>query len=384
MKDYILSATTFAGLEDILAEELLRLGARDIKKGIRHVQFTGDKGFIYKANYNLRTALRIFKQIAEKKYIKNAGQLYRFINSMEWSDYMDSHQTFRIDVTGQSNFFNNTQFVALKTKDAIVDQFRKKTGSRPNVDLKNPDIRIVIHLQKDHIKVLLDSSGESLHKRGYRTATNKAPINEVLAAGIVKLAEWKGLDNLLDPMCGSGTIPIEAAMLAMNIPASIHREKFAFQNWKDFDSSLFNLIKETSLKKIKELPSGIKITGYDKAPSAVEKAIQNVKNAGLEEFINIKQADFFKTSKKDKQKLTMIFNPPYDERLQIDVKNFYKNIGDTLKHHYPGSTAWILAGNKEAVKSIGLRPSKRIPLYNGKLEVRLLKFELYTGSKKKS
>jgi len=382
MKDYKLSASTFAGLEDVLADELLHLGARDIKKGIRNVQFTGDKGFIYKANFNLHTALRIFKQIEERNKIRNAEQLYRFINKIDWSEILDLDQKFRIDVTGQSKFFDNTQFVALKAKDAIVDQFRKKWNKRPDISLKNPDIRIVLHLQDDKIKVLLDSSGESLHKRGYRTATNKAPINEVLAAGIVKIADWKGLSNLLDPMCGSGTIPIEAAMIGMNIPASIHRESFAFEKWKDFDPELFQLIKESSLKKIRELPEGIKIMGYDKAPSAVEKAIQNVKNAGLEEFIVIKQADFFKTSKKDDKKLSLIFNPPYDERLSIDVKDFYKKIGDTLKHNYPGSTAWILVGNKEAVKSIGLRPSKRIPLYNGKLEVRLLKFDLYTGSKK--
>ncbi len=382
MKDYKLSASTFAGLEDILADELLHLGARDIKKGIRNVQFTGDKGFIYKANFNLHTALRIFKQIAEANKVKTAQHLYQFINSIDWSKYLEINQSFRIDVTGQSPYFNNTQFVALKAKDAIVDQFRKKYDNRPDINLKNPDLRILLHLQKDNVKILMDSSGESLHKRGYRSATNKAPINEVLAAGMVKIAGWKGLSDLLDPMCGSGTIPIEAAMLAMNIPASIHRKNFAFEKWKDFDPELFNLIKESSLKKIRELPPGIKITAYDKAPSAVEKAIQNVKNAGLDEFINVKQADFFKTTKNGDGNLCLIFNPPYDERLSIDVKSFYKKIGDTLKHNYPGSTAWILAGNKEAVKSIGLRPSKRIPLYNGKLEVRFLKFDLYTGSKK--
>jgi len=382
MKDYKLSASTFAGLEEVLAEELLHLGARDIKKGIRNVQFTGDKGFMYKANYNLHTALRIFKEIAARKNIKNAGQLYGFIHHIDWTEFLDVNQTFRIDVTGQSPYFKNTQFVALKAKDAIVDQFRKKFNKRPDIDIKNPDIRILLHLHKDQIRVSLDSSGESLHKRGYRTATNKAPINEVLAAGIVKISGWQGQTDLLDPMCGSGTIPIEAAMIAMNIPAAIHREKFAFENWKDFDPELFDLIKESSIKKIRELPENIKITGFDKAPSAVEKAKINVKNAGLEEFITIKQADFFKTQKNAERPLTLIFNPPYDERLPVEVKNFYKKIGDTLKHKYPGSTAWILAGNKEAVKSIGLRPSKRIPLYNGKLEVRLLKFELYAGSKK--
>ncbi len=378
MTNYKLSATTFAGLEQVLADELLELGAKNIKKGIRNVQFEGDLGFIYKANYNIHTALRIFKQIYFAKFVKTGGQLYHQISNIDWSKYISVNQTFRIDVSGKSKFFDNTQFVALKSKDAIVDQFRSKTGSRPDIDLRNPDIRILVHLQGEKVQVLLDSSGDSLHKRGYRSATNIAPINEVLAAGITKITGWKALTNLLDPMCGSGTILIEAAMIAMNIPANINRKKFGFENWQDFDEELFNLIKDVSLKKIREIPKGIKIMGFDKAPSAVEKAIQNVKNAGLEEFISIKQQDFFKTFRPE-NKTTLIFNPPYNERLSIDVKYFYKEIGDTLKNNYPDITAWILVGNTEALKSVGLRTSKKIALYNGKIEVRLVKYEMFKG-----
>ncbi len=381
MNDYKLSATTFAGLEQVLADELLQLGAKNIRKGIRNVQFEGDMGFIYKANYNLHTALRVFRQIFHIKFLKTAGQLYNGISKINWADYIDVNQTFRIDVSGKNPSFSNSQFVALKAKDAIVDQFRKKTGRRPDVNIKNPDIRILIHLQSKGASVLLDSSGESLHKRGYRSATNIAPINEVLAAGIVKFSAWSGQTNLLDPMCGSGTIPIEAAMIAMNIPAGINRTKFGFENWKDFDSELFDKIKEISINKIIELQQGIKIIGYDKAPSAVEKAKQNILNAGLEDFIQIKQADFFKTIKPEKSTI-LIFNPPYNERLSIDTKFFYKEMGDTLKHNYPDTVAWILVGNTEALKSVGLRPSKKIPLYNGKLEVRLVKYEMYSGSRK--
>ncbi len=379
MNDLKLSASTFAGLEQVLSEELLQLGAKNIKIGHRNVQFEGDLGFLYKANYNLHTALRVFLQLKEFKFIKTGEQLYRAISKIDWNQIFGNDKSFRIDVSGKSEAFRNTQFIALKAKDALVDQFRKNTGKRPDVNIKNPDIRIRLHFDAWRMQVLLDSSGESLHKRGYRSATNLAPINEVLAAGIVKISGWQAQNNFLDPMCGSGTLPIEAAMLAMNIPASINREKFAFMNWKNFDSDLWKIIKKSSFNKIKDLPTGIKISGYDKAPSAVEKSIQNIKNAGLEDFIKIKQADFFKTIKPE-QPVTLIFNPPYNERLTIDVQHFYKKIGDTLKHHYPDTIAWILM-QKDALKWIGLRPSKKIPLYNGKIEVRMAKFEMYSGRK---
>ncbi|HFX18074.1 MAG TPA: class I SAM-dependent RNA methyltransferase, partial [Flavobacteriales bacterium] len=310
-----------------------------------------------------------------------AEQLYQVIYNIPWDNFMSVEQTFRIDVTGQTKYFDNTRFIALKAKDAIVDQFRTKFDQRPNIDLKNPDIRIVLHFQDQKLHVLLDSSGESLHKRGYRTMTNIAPLNEVLAAGIVALSGWKGHRNLLDPMCGSGTILIEAAMWAMHIPAGINRDNFGFQKWPNYDAELFDLIKNVSLKKIRELPEGIKLIGYDKAPSAVEKARLNIQNAHLEDFITVKQADFFKTTR-PKDQTMLLFNPPYDERLSIDVKSFYKKIGDTLKHHYPDTEAWMLVGNLQALKFVGLRPSKRIKLFNGKIEARLVQYILYPGSKK--
>ncbi len=381
MNNLKLTATTFFGLEEVLADELLQLGARDIVKGNRSVTFTGDKGFMYKANYNLHTALRILWQIAFQKNIYKAEHLYKAIAAIDWTQYMDISNTIRIDVTGQTKYFKNTRFIALKAKDAIVDQFRQKYNSRPDISLKNPDLRIVLHFKDDKLDILLDSSGEPLHKRGYRTMTNIAPLNEVLAAGIVALSDWRGNENLLDPMCGSGTILIEAAMYAMQIPAGINRQQYAFQKWKDYDPELFELIKESSLKKIRELPAGVKLIGYDKAPSAVEKAIQNVKNANLEEFITIKQADFFRTIR-PKKPTQLLFNPPYDERLSIDTQSFYKKIGDTLKNNYPDTIAWMLVGNLQALKYVGLRPSKRIKLFNGKIEARLVKYKLYSGSKK--
>ncbi len=381
MRDLKLTATTFFGLEAILAQELRNLGAKNVVEANRAVYFEGDLGFLYKTNYNLHTALRVLWEIAVVKNVYKAGHLYEAVNQIDWSRFMSVNQTFRIDVTGQTQYFKNTRFIALKAKDAIVDQFRNQYDQRPDIDLKNPDIRIILHFQDQKLHILLDSSGESLHKRGYRTQTNIAPLNEVLAAGIVALSGWQGRRDLLDPMCGSGTILIEAAMMQMYIPANINRAKFSFQNWKNYDTDLFEVIKNASLKKIRELPLGTKLIGYDKAPSAVEKARQNIKNANLEAFISISAADFFKTERPQRDTL-LLFNPPYDERLAIDVTGFYKNIGDTLKQNYPDTEAWLLVGNLQALKSVGLRPSRRIKLFNGKLEARLVQYKLYKGTKK--
>ncbi len=383
MNDLKLTATTFYGLEDVLAQELQELGAKNITKANRAVYFEGDLGFMYKANYNLHTALRILWEIASSRRVYKAQDLYRAVKQVNWVDYMRVDQTFRIDVTGQTKYFKNTRFIALKAKDAIVDQFREKTQKRPDIDLKRPDLRIILHFQDEKLHILLDSSGDSLHKRGYRNMTNKAPLNEVLAAGIVALSGWQGCRHLLDPMCGSGTILIEAALWAMKIPAGINRSNFGFEKWPNYDAALFDLIKEVSLKKIRELPQGIKLIGYDKAPSAVEKARLNIENAKLEDFISVKQADFFKTTR-PKENTLLLFNPPYDERLAIDVQQFYKKIGDTLKHQYPDTEAWLLVGNLQALKYVGLRPSRRIKLFNGKIEARLVQYLLYQGSKKKT
>ncbi len=381
MRDLKLTATTFFGLEAILAQELRNLGAKNVVEANRAVYFEGDLGFLYKTNYNLHTALRVLLEIAVVKNVYKAGHLYEAVKQIDWSRFMSVNQTFRIDVTGQTQYFKNTRFIALKAKDAIVDQFRNQYDQRPDIDLKNPDIRIILHFQDQKLHILLDSSGESLHKRGYRTQTNIAPLNEVLAAGIVALSGWQGRRDLLDPMCGSGTILIEAAMMQMYIPANINRAKFSFQNWKNYDVDLFEVIKNASLKKIRELPLGTRLIGYDKAPSAVEKARQNIKNANLEAFISISAADFFKTERPQRDTL-LLFNPPYDERLAIDVTGFYKNIGDTLKQNYPDTEAWLLVGNLQALKSVGLRPSRRIKLFNGKLEARLVQYKLYKGTKK--
>lgn len=289
--------------------------------------------------------------------------------------------SFIIDTTIYSDHFNHSQFVALKSKDAIVDQFMQNEGERPDIDKNFPDLRINIHIQRDTCSVALDTSGASLHHRGYRTATNIAPINEVLAAGILLLSGWKGNSDFLDPMCGSGTFLVEAAMIACQIPANINRKEFAFEKWNDWDNDLFEKIEASLLKKVVDFP--YKIMGYDKAPSAVMKAKDNVKNANLEDYISIEQQDFFETKKEKEFPLHIVFNPPYGERLNIELERFYREIGDTLKQGYPNTEAWFITGNLEALKFVGLRPSRKIKLFNGKIESRLAKYELYAGSKKK-
>ncbi|RYJ45159.1 rRNA (guanine-N(2)-)-methyltransferase [Flavobacterium beibuense] len=372
-------AKTFFGFEEILAKELLMLGAQNVEPGVRMVSFKGDKGFMYKANLALRTALKILKPIKQFK-VYNDQSLYKGIQSIDWDDYLGMNDTFVVDVTTNSDYFNHSQFVALKTKDAIVDQFRDKFGKRPDIDKDFPDLRINIHIQKDQCSVALDTSGASLHHRGYRTATNIAPINEVLAAGMLLLSGWDGQGDFLDPMCGSGTILAEAAMIACNIPANINRKEFAFEKWNDWDNDLFDTIMDSLMKKTKEFHYTIK--GYDKAPSAVMKAKDNIRNANLDEYVTISQENFFDTQKQSKGPLHMVFNPPYGERLDIDLERFYREIGDTLKQSYPNTNAWFITANLEALKFVGLKPSRKIKLFNGKLEARLVKYEMYEGSKR--
>jgi putative N6-adenine-specific DNA methylase len=380
MKDnFKMIAKTFFGFEEILAQELKNLGAANVETGVRMVSFVGDKGFMYKANLALRTALKILKPIKEFRAF-NEQSLYKGIQSIDWSEFLSANDTFVIDTTVNSEVFNHSQFVALKAKDAIVDQFRDKFGKRPSIDKDFPDLRINIHIQKEVCSVSLDTSGSSLHHRGYRTATNIAPINEVLAAGMLLLAGWDGQSDFLDPMCGSGTILAEAAMIACNIPANVNRKEFAFEKWNDWDNDLFDMILESLLKKTRVFHYTIK--GYDKAPSAVAKAKDNIKNANLDEYVSVQQQNFFETKKQSDGKLFMLFNPPYGERLDIDLERFYQEIGDTFKQSYPNTEAWFITANLEALKFVGLRPSRKIKLFNGKLEARLLKYDIYEGSKK--
>ncbi|MGA0383529.1 MAG: THUMP domain-containing class I SAM-dependent RNA methyltransferase [Flavobacteriaceae bacterium] len=372
-------AKTFYGFESILAKELMSLGAKNIKELNRMVAFEGDLGFMYKANFSLGCALRILMPIGTFR-VTNQEQLYDAVKSIPWQHYFSPEKTFAIDSGLFSDRFSNSLFLSQKAKDAIVDYFREKTRKRPSVDTSDPQIRINLHLSNDTLSVALDSSGVSLHQRGYKTVTNIAPINEVLAAGILHLSDWHGQRNFFDPMCGSGTLAIEAALIACKIPHGIHRASYSFMHWNSFDSPLWEKIKESALNKVKEFP--FTIYAQDKAPSAVRKTEENAENAGLSEYIQVQRADFFKTLPPTASPLHMVFNPPYGERLDIDEIPFYKEIGNTLKQHYNNSEVWLISSNLEALKHLGLKPFKKTKLYNGKLEAKLQGYRLYSGSLK--
>lgn len=377
--DFKMTAKTFFGFETILSDELLKLGAKKIEIGVRNVSFYGDLGFLYKSNLYLRSAIRILMPINSFQ-INDDKDLYSTVFNFNWEDFLSVDQTFIIESVLNTDFYSHSLFVSQRVKDGIVDRFRKLYNKRPNVDTENPDIKINIHINQNTCTISLDSSGKPLNQRGYRSQTNIAPINEVLAAGLVMLSNWDCDSDFLDPMCGSGTLLVEAAMYATNYPVNIKREDFSFKNWNNYDLDLFQMIKISVLNKVK--PFKYKIRGFDKAPSAILKCNQNVINSGFDNIIEVSKEDFFNTTKKNDEFLHLLFNPPYGERLKIDIQSFYKEIGDTLKTSYPNSNAWFITSSIEALKYVGLRPSRKIKLFNGKLESRLAKYEIYSGSKK--
>lgn len=379
-KNFRMIAKTLYGLEAILAQELRNLGASSIEIGVRSVFFEGDTGFMYKANLCCRTAIKILKPIKVFN-VFNEDDFYKKINLIPWEKYLSVRGSLAVDSAVFSKQFSHSKYISQLAKDAIVDRFRDKEGDRPDVDLDRPSLRINIHIDRNICTVSLDSSGQSLHKRGYRLSQGQAPINEVLAAGILMLADWKGQCDFLDPMCGSGTFLVEAAMIACNIPPNLNRNEFGFENWPDFDVDLYETIEKAALNRVQDFH--FKIHGYDKDTYVLRKAKDNIKNANLDAFVSLQHNNFFDTQKTTDKYVFMVFNPPYDERLQIDdIQDFYAQIGNTLKRGYPGSQAWMITSNMEALKSVGLRPSRRIKLFNGKLESKLVKYEMYVGSKK--
>ncbi len=371
-------AKTFQGLEEVLAAELTALGADNIQMGRRMVSFTGDKEMLYRTNFCLRTALRILKPIKHFT-ATDADAVYEAVKDIRWEDYLDPAKTFAVDATVFSEEFRHSKFVSYRVKDAIADYFREKTGKRPSVSITKPDVLLNIHIAQTDCTLSLDSSGESLHRRGYRQEAVEAPLNEVLAAGMILLTGWKGECDLIDPMCGSGTIPIEAALIARNIAPGVFRQGYAFENWPDFDADLLERIYNDDSQ---EREFEHKIYGYDNSLKANAIAQRNVKAAGVGRDIVLKVQPF-QQFEQPQEKALIITNPPYGERISsTDLLGLYQMIGERLKHAFTGNTAWILSYRDECFDQIGLKASVRIPLQNGGLDCEFRKYELFDGKYK--
>ncbi|WP_321344301.1 class I SAM-dependent RNA methyltransferase [uncultured Draconibacterium sp.] len=378
MKEFKLIAKTFSGLEDVLAKEVKRIGGQNVRRGKRAVFYEGDLELIYKSNYLLRSALRILKEIEHFKF-KNVDQFYLRCKSIKWQKYFNVDQNFVINsVVVNSRDFRNSMFASLKVKDAIADYFRENFGKRPNVDTDNPDIIINVHIFQDTCTLSIDSSGESLHKRGYRVKQGEAPLNEVLAAGMIYLSGWMGNSDFMDPMCGSGTLPIEAAMIAQNVPAAKFRKEFAFQLWNDFDPILWEKVTEPVEKR----EFRYTIYASDISGSNLLNAQTNARRALVFNKIQFKCSDF-KDLELDLNKATILTNPPYGERLrENDLDGLYSMIGERLKHQYSGNSAWILSSSLESLKFVGLKPSQKIDLFNGALKCKFNNYRLFEGKGK--
>jgi putative N6-adenine-specific DNA methylase len=372
-------AKTLYGLENVLAEELVSIGATDIQKVNRAVTFSGDKKLLYRANYSLRTALSVLMNIADFR-IRSKDDLYRGGSGIEWDRYLDADDTFSIVPVVNSPHFSHTGYPGLILKDAIADYFRKKSGRRPSVDTVDPEVLINLHISNDTVTVSLDSSVIPLFKRGYRQGSAAAPLNEVLAAGILMIAGWNASSSLTDPMCGSGTIPIEAGLIACHIPPGRLREFFGFQRWKDYDEELFGKMRYEADHEI--ISSSVRIACSDISEKAAEQARSNISRAGLSDYVSVKVADFSSLSAEDESGF-LFLNPPYGERLKPDeIDNLYNMIGTTLKHNFPGTSAWLITSNKESLKRVGLKPAKKYILFNGALECILVNYKMYPGTKK--
>lgn len=379
MENFEIVAKTLFGFEEILAEELKSIGATDITLLKRAVKYKGNLATLYKSNLYLRTAIKVLRPIKTFN-IRTQEDLYTNVKRIPWNQYFSVDETFAIDGVVSGEIFTHSKFVALRTKDAIADQFREEIGSRPNVDTNDPDLRINVHILNNTCTISLDSSGTSLGKRGYKEEQVEAPLSEVLAAGMIILSGWDKKSNFIDPMCGSGTIVIEAALMAQNIAAGSFRD-FAFQKWRDYDYQLWKEILQEA--KMERIPSSAKIIAYDIAPEAVHVTKGNAERAGVLDNISVTKSDFLET-KHDGEQATIVVNPPYGDRLmeEDDIIPLYQEMGTQLKHVYNGCDAWIISGNLRAIKFIGLKPSRKIELYNGPIQCKFHKFELYRGSKR--
>lgn len=377
MKEFEMIAKTFKGLEEILAEELVELGADNIQLQRRAVSFTGNQALLYRANFHLRTASRVLMPILSFK-ADDADEIYTQVKKINWEKYMNLSTSFAIDTTVFSDKFRHSKFVAYRVKDAIADFFAEKYGKRPSVSIDNPKLIINIHVAQNQCTVSLDSSGDSLHKRGYRERQTEAPINEALAAGMILMTGWRGETDFIDPMCGSGTFLIEAALIALNIPPGIYRDKFAFEEWNDFDKELFD---DISNDDSCEREFEHQIYGSDVSLRAIRIAEKNVRSAGLTKYIKL-DVQPLQEIDTPAEKCLMVTNPPYGERINPEnISDIYKSLGSVLKHKFSGCTAWIISSEENFLNKIGLKPAKKVELLNGSLECLYCRYDIFDGKR---
>jgi len=371
-------ATTLEGLENVLAKELMAIGGNDVRTGKRAVYFSSDMDLVYKANLRLRTALRLLRPLKIFK-ADNEEELYDGIASIDWTEIFDVNKSFAIKTAVSGKIFTHSHFAALKCKDAIVDQFRDKFNERPDIETREPDLVFHVRIHRNQVTVSLDSSGIPLNKRGYRQADAAAPLNECLAAGMLLIAGYEGKRNFVDGMCGSGTICIEAALIANKIAPGLLREDFAFMHWKDFDAELYEVIHNATVNRIKESPH--QIMGFEESMSTIKLARKAAQAAGVEEAINFRITDFFDEDPPAAPGI-LVMNPPYGERIKMtNIELMYSEMGDKFKKAYPGYQAWLLSGNEEAMKSVGLRTFDTHHLINGKIPCRFSGYRIYSGKK---
>jgi len=378
-EQFEMTAKTLYGLEDVLASEIVALGGKGVSKGRRMVSYRGDKSLLYRSNYCLRTALRILVPIARLR-VCDTDELYEAVKQVEWERYMSASTTFAIDSVVNSELFTHSRYVTYRVKDGIADYFSTKYGFRPSVGLSEADIYINVHISRDVCTISLDSSGESLHRRGYRACSGEAPLSEVLAAGMLELAGWRGDRALVDPMCGSGTLLIEGALMALNIYPGVFRKSYAFERWHDYDAGLFEAI---SSDDSYEREFGYKCYGSDISSAAIACARTNIINAGLTKYIELKEIDMGEYATPPSPCGMIVTNPPYGERITTnDISELYSMIGERLKHIFTGYEAWLLSSSSEGMDSIGLRPKRKLRLMNGELECEFRGYELFAGKKK--
>ena len=369
-------ATVARGCEPFPAQELESLGASSISPGFCGVAFEGDRPLLYRVNLWARLPFRVLVKLEEFS-CTDADELYHSVGKIDWQQYITPAQTLAVNVTGKNHRLNHTHFTALQVKNAIVDQQQQHWGERSNVDRREPDVRVNVHIDCDRCTIGLDSSGSSLHRRGYRPAVGAAPLKESLAAALIQLSDWQPDLPFLDPLCGSGTLPLEASLKALNIAPGLFRDRFGFETWPDFDETLLNqLLQEAQASRRHQLQAPI--VGSDRHLEVLQQARANARNCGVAQQVRFVQTDLTQVEAPADCGV-LLCNPPYGERLGKDreLGPFYKLLGDVLKQRFKGWTAFVLSGNKELAKTIGLKSSQRIPVYNGSIPCQLMKYELY-------